>query len=764
MQAPAQIISKKRTFNWFPLVIAEYTICTLGHFAVMAILSLYFLMGFHLSAAQAGWLLLFTSLSFRLSRIFLAPLVNKLPIRVAVCLALFVTSLGYIGMALVKNPLFVLPILLTVGIGHGTNTLLVKIMTANARKAKTEQTSDKEEKAALFFRYASLTTGINISAAIGSFVGSFLLFRASASGVFLLAALMYALSGCIALWIPSQEAGGQQSPDWGKGLRLSLRMPALWRAMAFGALGWFMYTQSYASLPLFVSEAVHRKDLLGSFFVVNAVLVVVGQLPISQLLVRLRVPTSQIVLLAFLVFAAGFAVLWLFPVWQLVYVAVALWTLAEILLMPALDTLVAEGALAEHKQIAFTLNSVAVGLGEGIGNFIGVSLAGWLVMTGKPGNLYLFLMLGALVAMVSVVFLGNRRESMVHRLLHGQSLIPTWQTTMLPELSPVTPVGTTQKLLAWFSAPSYHEERSFLEMHPEIVTLETGQLDALIQQELGGQKPETQMLADRLYVLQNVKKKISEAVSEVYVNLYGGLVLNLPPWLEEIKAMLVQISETERPEQSAIKRIALLNQAIQRVKAEHGLAPEVLAELQVLYVIACLEAPAPEHERAIETAIDRCKEALQVYTLARYPYQFARTQVFLSLAYQNRVRGQRVENLQQALRCYEAAAAADVGGKPVLELASSNLTGKPGPSQHALHEKQHTLEEAIQYCQEALQQCMRESELREQLSAEKTQLLTPLAVEAERDTRQQTLMGLRFRQGRALDTPWIAQQTTPSSR
>lgn len=380
--------------DWFTFVVAEYSICNLGHFAVMAILSLFLIHSLHLPAAQAGGVLLFSSLSFRLSRVFIAPFINRLPNRQATYLALFLTSLGYLGLSFVKTLLLVMSLLLVVGVGHGTNSLLVKTMTANS-KAK----ANKNDKA-IFMRYSLLTTGINVAAAVGSLVGSALLIHSSASSVFFLASAMYALSGVIAFGIPSQEGGQSQQTNWSAGLLMSLRVPALWHAMLVAALGWFLYTQSYASLPLFVSDGIHRGDLLGTIFALNAVLVVIGQLPISKTIARLRLPTTRCIFLAFLLFAAGFTLLWLVPYWPVVYGAVTLWTLAEMLLMPGLDTLVAEGALVEHKRMAFILNSIAVSIGEGLGNMVGVFLAGWSLKIGNPNVLYAILALSAFAALI----------------------------------------------------------------------------------------------------------------------------------------------------------------------------------------------------------------------------------------------------------------------------------------------------------------------------------------------------------------------------
>ena len=102
----------------------------------------------------------------------------------------------------------------------------------------------------LFLRYTFLTIGANLAAASESVLGSAVFFRWSPVGVILLAATTYSLSGCITLLMPASEAGDQpERPRWGTALRLSLRPPALWRAMLFTCMGWFLSWLQRISVP-----------------------------------------------------------------------------------------------------------------------------------------------------------------------------------------------------------------------------------------------------------------------------------------------------------------------------------------------------------------------------------------------------------------------------------------------------------------------------------------------------------------------------------
>src|SRR5436309_11493533 len=129
MQAQAKTVIWQK-FDWLYLVIIEFSVCNLGNYAVLTILSIYFVHNLNLPAAQAGGMMLFTSLSVRLSRLYLAPLVDRFPIRLAIIMSLFLTSLGYLGLTVVRTPLLVLFLLFVVGVGLTTNGLLVKTIIA----------------------------------------------------------------------------------------------------------------------------------------------------------------------------------------------------------------------------------------------------------------------------------------------------------------------------------------------------------------------------------------------------------------------------------------------------------------------------------------------------------------------------------------------------------------------------------------------------------------------------------------------------------
>lgn len=404
---------QRRRANPFVLLVAEWSIINLGHYGVLAVLTLYFLRALQLAPDQAAAFILIFSLSLRLSRILLAPLVDRLAPRSSIMLASLVTALGYLGLSFVTAPAAIIVMLLVIGAGVGSNVLAVKTMAANTAA----------EGQSPLLRYASLSTGLNFAASVGPLIGTSLFLNWRANGVFLLAAAVNLLAALITLWMPRGEASSVQRPSWISGMKASFARPTMRRAMLFTALTWFLYSQLYATLPLFIESGLRVPTLLGTYLTANAVLVIIGQLPLSQLLARWQVPESRMLFSGYVVFGLGFTLLWLFPTWQMAYAAVVCWTLGEMLIMPLLDTMVAEGVPAENRTVAFALSGLAIGVGDGLGGSIGVALAGRLLAQDQLLLLYGLFAVAAVVA--AAVVAGVFRASIFKRTASAPSYPPT---------------------------------------------------------------------------------------------------------------------------------------------------------------------------------------------------------------------------------------------------------------------------------------------------------------------------------------------------
>jgi tetratricopeptide (TPR) repeat protein len=226
--------------------------------------------------------------------------------------------------------------------------------------------------------------------------------------------------------------------------------------------------------------------------------------------------------------------------------------------------------------------------------------------------------------------------------------------------------------IAWFHTATYREERRFLEAHPELLD---PRVDTLLDQDItvrehsviGTQqspvdppeevKNSPQAMRDALELLRELRqlRATGMTIREVYVEMYGGLTLDLPPWLEEVEDQLELFRELEPSEQTDVTLVELLFDAIGYARGNHTIAPEILAELQRKLGNALEESLSVDRASACEIAVAAYKAALQVYTQARYPRQYARTQHYLGLSYGRRLLGGRKSNLERALTCHQAA-------------------------------------------------------------------------------------------------------------
>jgi CHAT domain-containing protein/tetratricopeptide (TPR) repeat protein len=92
-----------------------------------------------------------------------------------------------------------------------------------------------------------------------------------------------------------------------------------------------------------------------------------------------------------------------------------------------------------------------------------------------------------------------------------------------------------------------------------------------------------------------------------------------------------------------------------REQDDPAYTPDTLAALQCALAIAYQQCLDGDRTQQMEAALRMCEEALQIYTLAQYPYQYASIQVTLGNVYRERAPGTKRDNLDRSVTCYRAA-------------------------------------------------------------------------------------------------------------
>jgi tetratricopeptide (TPR) repeat protein len=222
-----------------------------------------------------------------------------------------------------------------------------------------------------------------------------------------------------------------------------------------------------------------------------------------------------------------------------------------------------------------------------------------------------------------------------------------------------------QQLVEWLniSMRDQRKGRHFLETNELLMDSETNrELERLIAAQVEEKIEVKQQMQHLQALLHDVHRRgnKTEAIREAYVNTYGGLALDLPPWLNELEEQRMQLLRLRRPDRTTRNHVRLLRAALDHAKHDRSVAPEVIAELQNELAYTLLQGPHPtsqtEYIDMLEQAMSYHESALQVYTFERYPFQYAKTYSQLGIICQHfGIASGKQEFIEQAISSYKTA-------------------------------------------------------------------------------------------------------------
>lgn len=267
---------------------------------------------------------------------------------------------------------------------------------------------------AFSINYWSINIGTSIAALLAPLVmraDFFLLFAIDAAGVAVLAAIMFVL-------VPETKAvaEGTTGPSRAGKLRdvLTDRVFLTFVVLFFGFQ--LIFKQSNAGLPLAVQADGLDAAAYGWIYVVNTLLIVLGQLFLPRL-IRDRAHSKVLALGVFLV-GTGFGLTALADVAWFYAVTVAVWTLGEMAYFSVLDASVAGLAPRHLRGRYFGIFSSASQLSR----FAAPLLAGYL-LHGHGEALWIVCLLLGLTAAAAYLASARRREHRI-ALLRSDEAVP----------------------------------------------------------------------------------------------------------------------------------------------------------------------------------------------------------------------------------------------------------------------------------------------------------------------------------------------------
>ena len=132
-----------------------------------------------------------------------------------------------------------------------------------------------------------------------------------------------------------------------------------------------VFFQFESSLPLFMVREVHASEALyGATIALNAVIIIFAEIPLN---VRMDAwPHSRSMAFGTLFCAVGFGMLAFGKNLALVFASVPLWTIGEMIVLPATSAFVSDLAPRGRSGSYMGLSATAFGLGFALGPLIGI--------------------------------------------------------------------------------------------------------------------------------------------------------------------------------------------------------------------------------------------------------------------------------------------------------------------------------------------------------------------------------------------------------
>lgn len=265
-------------------------------------------------------------------------------------------------------------------------------------RAALAQATGPENRQSVF---AARQIANNLGATVGPMAGAVLALYDVRSAFLAGSAAHLLLLLAVLRFVPRLGRSQDQRVRFGRLIMATLTNRAMWQFSVMTILFTVIYSQLTTTLPLraatMAPHSASAAAVAATLFTVNGIGAVVLQLawiPVSRKVASLNAFRWGAALCGAGLMAAGFA-------GDLVslYAAVIVFTLGEVLAMPAIDAVIAEIAPERALGSYYGLSSLAWAVGGALGNTLG----GWLSQQGHQGALpwMCFMVLGAAVALAA---------------------------------------------------------------------------------------------------------------------------------------------------------------------------------------------------------------------------------------------------------------------------------------------------------------------------------------------------------------------------
>jgi MFS family permease len=396
------------------VICLDYLITNVGYFSLIPILTIVLTKTKGFSLSEMATAIFAISLSFRSAHFFVGPFLDSINVKTSLFIGVLLTGISFAAMGYVNT----LPLLIACSVVAGCGT------SANALAAKSFVSKIGSQDGNSFIYFSIINIFVNIAAAFGGLIGSYLLAQNLADHVFLITGAFYILAGLIILLMLQKDDIPEKTVkhvEFWKGYKIVITDLRYLKFLPFNFFGWFCYAQLFSALPYFVSTRYGREDQLGILYTLNAVLIILLQLPLSKFVNKLfpKGRENYQFLLAYLLFGLAFLLPGIYQSFNVLFLTIIFFTLAEMLFTPLVDTMLYSYAKPGFHTTYFSVLVISKALGDGLGSYLGLRLLGFWVQRNQHS--WFWLSIAVLVGLVSLSFWLTMRDEYVTANLNSQS-------------------------------------------------------------------------------------------------------------------------------------------------------------------------------------------------------------------------------------------------------------------------------------------------------------------------------------------------------
>lgn len=350
-------------------------------FSNLSLFTLYMHQVLHFNYNEISFSLLVLTIFSRISRVFTSNLLTIVPHKILMIISYFGLVLGFISLSLTSNIILVNLALFIIGFAYGTINTIILVYVGESSKNS-------------LVSFANLSVGVNLATSFGPLISAFIfnyyprvmVLLYTFIAFFILLYLFF--SRPLNFKIPKQE-------KMFKSFFILIKSEYIYIFVC--TLCWLFYFQfnSFTQLAMLHLDAIRLNGILHTL---NGVIVVF----FSKYLMKKfnSLTTGNMLLIAFILYAICFMFSYLMPNKIGITLYIVFLSFSEIFFTSKLMSLISDSDNPSVKAMFFSLNAICMGVGDGLGNVLGVYLGKAFIYH----NLHILFFMSILSIVVGLVF------------------------------------------------------------------------------------------------------------------------------------------------------------------------------------------------------------------------------------------------------------------------------------------------------------------------------------------------------------------------